>query len=73
MLGPKGRTVPKARIPIIIDTIRDLWTAHPEQRMMQLLMNALNLYGDPYTVSDAELLEKLTARIELTDKHRKAG
>jgi hypothetical protein len=63
----------RGRIPIIIDTIRDLWTEHPEQRLMQLLMNALNIHGDPYEVTDAELLEKLTDKADQTEQSRLAG
>lgn len=47
----------KDRIDRILNRINELWHDNPDLRLMQLLMNALNLNQDPYYVED-DILEK---------------
>jgi uncharacterized protein YihD (DUF1040 family) len=47
----------KDRINRILNNIEELWVANPDLRLMQLLMNVLELNQDPYYVED-DILEK---------------
>jgi uncharacterized protein YihD (DUF1040 family) len=47
----------KDRINRILNNIEELWIANPDLRLMQLLMNVLELNQDPYYVED-DILEK---------------
>lgn len=47
----------KDRINRILNNIEELWIANPDLRLMQLLMNVLQLNQDPYFVED-DILEK---------------
>jgi uncharacterized protein YihD (DUF1040 family) len=47
----------KDRINRILNNIEELWIANPDLRLMQLLMNVLQLNQDPYYVED-DILEK---------------
>ena len=54
----------KERIPVIIDLLKDLWSANPDQRLCQLIMNVLNFHGDPFDVEDKVLKERLNYAVE---------
>ena len=44
-----------ARIPVVLDAIRERWEKHPDQRLCQLLFNLHQQY-DGFYVEDDELL-----------------
>ena len=47
------------RIPGIIQLITEVWYTSPDLRLTQLIMNALQMNGDPYYVEDDKLKEAL--------------
>lgn len=57
------------RIERILNNINELWLKNPDLRLMQLLMNALNLNQDPYYVED-DILEKRLEEYKETENLR---
>lgn len=47
------------RIKEILDLIQEIWVPAPDLRLTQLIMNALNMNGDPYYIEDDDLLKAL--------------
>jgi uncharacterized protein YihD (DUF1040 family) len=47
------------RIEPILSLIREIWTKHPDLRLTQLIMNALNINRDPYYIEDDDLEKAL--------------
>jgi len=47
------------RIEPILSLIREIWTNHPDLRLTQLIMNALNINYDPYYIEDDDLQKGL--------------
>jgi len=47
------------RIEPMLSLIREIWTHHPDLRLMQLLMNALKINRDPYYIEDDDLQKAL--------------
>lgn len=54
----------KARIPYIMVEIEEMWRAHPDLRLGQLIMNAVNDGGVLYYLEDEELLMRMRAEYE---------
>lgn len=55
---------PAERIPEVLDVLRAVWSENPNQRLTQLLHNALKgagVAGDSYQVEDDTLLKALQA------------
>ena len=52
------------RIPKIIELVRSIWQTYPDLRLTQLIMNALQMHGDPYYVEDDILEKKLKEIID---------
>lgn len=49
-----------ARIPIVLEALRVAWTKYPDQRLLQLLVNATDTRPNPlFHVEDDRLLELL--------------
>jgi len=48
-----------ARIPRILDLIREIWCKAPDLRLSQLVMNALGVAYDPYFIEDDDLEKAL--------------
>lgn len=46
-----------ARIPRILDLVREIWCKNPDLRLSQLIINALGVAFDPYYIED-DILEK---------------
>jgi uncharacterized protein YihD (DUF1040 family) len=55
------------RIDRILKLIEDYWKQHPDMRLTQLIMNALNINEDPYYYEDSTLEQKL---IELSKRSK---
>ena len=53
-----------ARIPYILEEIEKMWRAHPDLRLGQLIMNAVDDGGMLYYLEDAELLAELRKEYE---------
>ena len=47
------------RIKRILGHIEEIWKVNPDLRMTQLIMNALEIYEDPYYIEDDHLEKKL--------------
>lgn len=47
------------RIERMLSRIRRIWLTHPDLRLTQLIMNALQMNEDPYNVEDDTLETKL--------------
>lgn len=47
------------RIEEILELIKEIWGNAPDLRLTQLIMNALNMNGDPYYIEDTDLLISL--------------
>lgn len=47
------------RIKRIIGHIQEIWESHPDLRLTQLIMNALQMHEDPYYIEDDHLEKKL--------------
>jgi len=45
------------RIEPMLALIREIWTKHPDLRLTQLIMNALQINKDPYYIED-DVLQK---------------
>lgn len=48
-----------ARIERIIGLVEKIWNEYPDLRLTQLIMNALDMNGDPYYVEDDRLEKAL--------------
>jgi hypothetical protein len=47
-----------ARIPIILEKVQEVWLAHPDMRLGQILVNVMG-QADPFMVEDDVLLDDL--------------
>ena len=47
------------RIEEMLELIKEIWENAPDLRLTQLIMNSLNMNGDPYYIEDADLLKSL--------------
>ncbi len=50
-----------ARIERVLGLVKEVWYNAPDLRLTQLIMNALNMNGDPYYVEDDKLEDALKA------------
>jgi uncharacterized protein YihD (DUF1040 family) len=48
-----------ARIPRILDLVREIWCKNPDLRLSQLIMNSLGINFDPYYIEDDKLEKAL--------------
>lgn len=48
-----------SRIDSIIETLRTVWKANPDQRLCQLVVNVADHGNDPFYVEDDRFLERL--------------
>ena len=60
----------RKRIPIILDLLRDVWKAYPEQRLLQLIINTIGTDNDPFYVEDSVLKERLEYVLEQHQQKR---
>lgn len=51
------------RIDEILKLIEEYWKKHPDMRLAQLIMNALQMNEDPYHIEDDILKNKLERMI----------
>lgn len=47
------------KIDSILGLIKEIWYRHPDLRLTQLIMNALNINRDPYYIEDETLKKAL--------------
>lgn len=52
------------RIDKILKLIKTYWKKHPDMRLTQLIMNALQITDDPYYIEDEILHDKLQEMVK---------
>ncbi len=59
------------RIKPMLELIEEIWNNHPDLRLTQLIMNALNITRDPYYIEDEHLDKALKDYKKLMKKYAK--